>query len=74
MSEELEYTLFVSYDCGSSYCPEITSSDLDELQEQAKTYDEQGLRWTIEDDNGDYHGICNIHAGIFAMMAVINKQ
>ena len=74
MSEELKYTLSVSYNCGSSYCPEFTSSNLDELQEQAKTYDEQGLRWTIEDVEGEHHGICNIHAGIFAMMAVINEE
>lgn len=71
---ELEYTLHVSYDCGSSYCPEFTSSNLEEVKKEAETYDEQGLRWSIEDQDGNPQSLCTIHAEILATMAVINAQ
>ena len=68
----MEYTLHVSHNCGITYYPTDTSADLDEL---VKKGDEEykGLRWHIEDEVGEQHSICKIHADILITMMKINK-
>ena len=69
----MKYTLHVSHDCGTYYCPTFTSTDLDEL---IKMGDEEykGLRWYIEDEGGETHSICKIHADILITMMKLSKK
>lgn len=68
----MEYILHVSHNCGITYCPVATSTDLDEL---VKMGDEEykGLRWYIEDESEEAHSICKIHADILITMMKLNQ-
>jgi len=70
----MRYALKVSYDCGISYCPVMVSDNLDEIEEEAKVYDRQNLRWTIEDEDGNLQSICTIHAHILATLIKLSNQ
>jgi hypothetical protein len=70
----MEYTLYVSYDCGMSYNPTFWSNSFDEVQEQANKYDARNLRWYIEDEEGEHQGICTIHADILATLIHLSNK
>ena len=69
----MKYTLEVSYNCGGSYNVDMVSDDLDDFKKRCKELDLQGLRWALEDENGESVGICHIHAGIVETMTALNK-
>ena len=59
------YKLMVSRNCGCSYVPERWVENPSELDAKCNELDAQGLRWTIEGENGKpVHRACAIHAGI----------
>jgi ADP-dependent phosphofructokinase/glucokinase len=69
-------TIFVSYDCGIQYQPYMTSSDINELVEKGKEFDEQMLRWYIEDPDGnmDCEHLSGIHRSIVNTMRLLNGE
>lgn len=70
----MKYTLYVSHNCGMSYVPERESEDLESFQARCKELNEQMLRWSLEDEDSNPVGVCGIHAGIMAMMTVLNER
>lgn len=69
------YTLFVSDDCGISYCKEGKAKTIEELEPRMKKLDEDMLRWYIEKDGESYNDvICHIHKSILGVMTQLIKQ
>lgn len=75
MSELGQYTLVVSYDCGSTYGPERTADDPAEFNERCDELDGVGLRWAIDDKHGQSaYRVCRIHESILGLLAHTNKS
>jgi len=70
----MKYKLNASYNCGVSYRVEKESNNLEELKEAGKKLDEQMLRWSIEDENGNQIECCGIHKGIVDFMGRVREQ
>ena len=58
------YRLMVSRDAGCHYHLHDQDESLEELEKRATKYDEQGLRWTIDDENGKPVEFSQIHEKI----------
>jgi hypothetical protein len=70
----MKYKLQVSYNCGSSYGVAKESDDLEELEKEGRKFDEQKLRWAIEDENGEQVECCAIHKGIIDFMEKVRTR
>ncbi len=68
------YKLMVSHNCGISYECHGEAEILEELHPKAEKFDEQGLRWVIEDENGRFEGVSSIHRNIVAHVAAIAAE
>jgi len=66
--EGVMYRLMVSFNAGLSYSEEATEESAEELLPQAVEYDSQGLRWTIEDEDGEIIEISSIQKSILSQM------
>ena len=62
------YKLMVSQNYGMSYSKAKEANTVDELLPQAEKCDEEGLRWTIEDESGKPVKGCAIFEQIINMM------
>ena len=66
------YRLMVSEDCGISYYERASSTNINELLKQGEEFDNQGLRWSIEDKDGNLAQFkgktvgCKIHNDIIS--------
>ena len=58
------YRLMVSRDGGYHYQLYDQDESLEELKKRATKYDEQGLPWTIDDENGKSVEFSQIHKEI----------
>lgn len=58
------YHLEVSYNAGLSYSKVDEAETVEELLPQAKEFDDQGLRWTIEDEDDEIVEISSIQKEI----------
>jgi hypothetical protein len=65
-----KFTLEVSYDCGGSYGIDSSYDGLDDPTLKARTdrLDAEGLRWAIEDANGEIVDVGRIQKGIIEML------
>lgn len=68
------YTLKVSHDAGYTYRDYGQSGNLEELEAQGKKYDDEGLRWVIEDGVGDIVAASLIHKQIIDFMQKVNQD
>lgn len=67
------YTLNVSHDCGMTYSPYRQEVAIDAFEPLLAALDAQGLRWFIEDDNGEPLGpMCERHRSIISFMEALN--
>jgi len=64
----MKYRLMVSHDAGCNYSNYGESDDLEKLKAEGKKYDEQGLRWVIEDESGAIIEASLIHKQIISFM------
>jgi len=69
----MKYTLFVSYNCGVNYHAEAESDNPEELIQQTQKLDEDMLRWSIEDEEGNFVDISKIHKNIICSMEKIRQ-
>ncbi len=69
-----KYTLFVSHNCGTSYFPEKSSDNLADFVSRCEELDEQMLRWTLEDEEGDLVSMSGVHARILSFIGTVIKQ
>ena len=67
-----KFLLHVSYNCGINYVIAQEADSIDELYEKAQDFEEQGLRWVIEDEAGKPLVACGIHERILDFMEKIN--
>ena len=74
----MEYKLQVSRDAGISYYTVSESDDYMDFAEQCRRFDEDGLRWLIEDDEGnllsDEKFLCHVHKAIFGDIAFMSGR
>jgi len=70
----MKYKLNVSYDAGTSYRIEQESDNLEELKKVGKKFDEQKLRWDIEDEKGKQLECCAIHKAIISFLGTANEK
>lgn len=66
--------LYVSYNCGVTYRDALESDDLAKLEAAGRRYDEQALRWYIEDDNGEMAACSTIHQQTFAFLESLAQR
>ena len=68
------YKLVVSYDCGAHYLERACAETLEELELRTADLDAQGLRWGIDDEDGEPVGpVCSIHKGIMELFSLLAK-
>ena len=68
------FKLKVSYDAGSTYSLHQQSGKLEELQITGKTFDDESLRWVIEDEKGHIVDASLIHKRIINFMDKMNQK
>lgn len=71
----MKYYLFISYNCGCDYQQYGESENPKDLLEKVKDMelDKQMLRWSIENEKGDFYDISPIHKQIILTMEKANK-
>ncbi|MCK5607062.1 hypothetical protein KAR91_34580 [Candidatus Pacearchaeota archaeon] len=67
------FTLFTSYDCGTSYQEEHRIEDIDELDLVTKQLDKDMIYWYVEKDGEATNMVCGIHRDISSFMEKLNK-
>jgi hypothetical protein len=67
------YRLMINRNCGAGPYHEVASStNLALLQSKAEQYSEEGVRWVIEDEDGESADVSPIHKQIVATVAAAN--
>lgn len=67
------YKLMVSYDCGMHYTCKGKAETPEELHSKTQEFDNQGLRWVIENENGEIEDVSLIHRNIITHIAAIRS-
>ncbi len=68
------FRLLVSHDAGISYGLYSENESITPLLEQGKKFDNEMLRWTIEDDKGKIVEVSKIHKEIIGFMRRARRE
>jgi len=68
------YKLMVSHDAGCSYNNYGESEKAEDFKVQCEKYDEEGLRWVIEDEAGNIVEASLIHKQIISFMQSVRQK
>ena len=62
------FIFLLSTDCGISYSEIARAELISELSELCQEWDEKGMRWVIEDEEGVQFAHCQIHTEIWTFL------
>jgi len=68
------FKLFVSYDCGINYDLVQESEKIEDFDSKIKEFDENWLRWYIEDEKSELKNVSKIHKEIITSLSVISEM
>ncbi len=62
--------LLINRNCGAGpYYEVMRDADIDKLLERGAKYDEERIRWCIEDENGELVAFSRVHREILAQLS-----